>query len=371
MEVNNRMITPEECKRLMNLSHEEIEQCLKDKKSLDLISYLNSNSVKIAEVSISILAKREDFCKIVEAVLEKKLLRNRLAKVCFTNTVQGCGKTEFGIKTSLSFLNDRNADVIGAALWGIVFYNDIKYLDLLIETQKKYPPSTKLYDRFSDAIFALKQGNPYLYSPYYCDEENKWQLDEKLWFAHLPDYMKNLGPFIESTIGDDNFISVIIVENDGIRTMDIATLCKDIESFDWEGYRKYLEDPVNAVYSIGLALNLEKYVPEHLVLKKIDEKLKYATKNTRIKYGILLQAENRSVFLKKTSRQETNFGKEDTILRINKENIHSLKSLAESINTNKTKYFCLFVSTAILHDSAFLSLLDKINKEKVLFWFVE
>jgi hypothetical protein len=39
--------------------------------------------------------------------------------------------------------------------------------------------------------------------------------------------------------------------------------------------------------------------------------------------------------------------------------------------TNKTKYFCLFVSTAILHDSAFLSLLDKINKEKVLFWFVE
>ena len=89
-------------------------------------------------------------------------------------------KTDLGIKTSLSFLNDKSLDVVGYALWGIVFYNDVKYIELVAETQKKYSQETEIYSRFTKAIYALKQGNPFLYSPVFLDRENVWKLDKNL-----------------------------------------------------------------------------------------------------------------------------------------------------------------------------------------------
>lgn len=61
-----------------------------------------------------------------------------------------------------------------------------KYIDLVAETQKKYSPGTKIYSRFTTAIQALKQGDPFLYSPGFVDCENAWNLDEKLFLSHLP-----------------------------------------------------------------------------------------------------------------------------------------------------------------------------------------
>ena len=83
----------------------------------------------------------------VEEVLNKKLLKNRLAKICFLSGVYHFGKTDLGIKTSLSFLNDKSLDVVGEALWGIIFYNDVKYVKLIVETQKKYSQETEIYSR--------------------------------------------------------------------------------------------------------------------------------------------------------------------------------------------------------------------------------
>ena len=71
-------------------------------------------------------------------------------------------------------------DVVEEALWGIVFYNDVKYIELVAETQKKYSQETEIYSRFMKAIQALKQGNPFLYSSGFLDRENVWQLDENL-----------------------------------------------------------------------------------------------------------------------------------------------------------------------------------------------
>ena len=45
-------VSPEERKRLIGLSYNEIGDVLQAKDSLSLISYLNSNSVKIAEMAI-------------------------------------------------------------------------------------------------------------------------------------------------------------------------------------------------------------------------------------------------------------------------------------------------------------------------------
>ena len=173
-------VSPEERKHLVGLSYNEIGDVLQEKDSLSLISYLNSNSVKIAEMAIITLNHREDFWNIVEEVLNRKLLKNRLAKICFLSGVYHFGKTDLGIKTSISFLNDKSLDVVGYALWGIVFYNDVKYIELVAETQKKYSQETEIYSRFTKAIQALTQGNPFLYSPGFLDRENVWQLDENL-----------------------------------------------------------------------------------------------------------------------------------------------------------------------------------------------
>ena len=173
-------VSPEERKHLIGLSYNEIGDVLQEKDSLSLISYLNSNSVKIAERAIITLRCREDFWNIVEEVLNKKLLKNRLAKICFLSGVYHWGKTELGIKTSISFLNDKSLDVVEGALWGIVFYNDVKYIELVKKTQKKYSQETEIYSYFTKAIQALKQGNPFLFSSGFLDRENVWKLDKNL-----------------------------------------------------------------------------------------------------------------------------------------------------------------------------------------------
>ena len=67
------ILPQEERKHLIGLSYNEIGAVLQEKDSLSLISYLNSNSVKIAEMAIITLKYREDFWNIVEEVLNKKL----------------------------------------------------------------------------------------------------------------------------------------------------------------------------------------------------------------------------------------------------------------------------------------------------------
>ena len=62
-------VSPEERKHLIGLSYNEIGDVLQAKDSLSLISYLNSNSVKIAEMAIITLKYREDFWNIVEGWL--------------------------------------------------------------------------------------------------------------------------------------------------------------------------------------------------------------------------------------------------------------------------------------------------------------
>ena len=103
-----------------------------------------------------------------------------MAKICFLYGVYHFGKTDLGIKTSISFLNDKSLDVVEEALWGIVFYNDVKYIELVAETQKKYSQETEIYSSFTKAIQALKQGNPFLYSPGFLDREIVWKLDKNL-----------------------------------------------------------------------------------------------------------------------------------------------------------------------------------------------
>ena len=69
---------------------------------------------------------------------------------------------------------------LGTLIWGIVFYNDVKYIELVKKTQKKYSQETEIYSYFTKAIQALKQGNPFLYSPGFLDRENVWKLDKNL-----------------------------------------------------------------------------------------------------------------------------------------------------------------------------------------------
>ena len=105
------ILPQEERKHLIGLSYNEIGDFLQEKDSLSLISYLNSNSVKIAEMAIITLNHREDFWTVVEEVLDKKLLKNRLAKICFLSGVYHFGKTDLGIKTFKDSKNGRHLTI--------------------------------------------------------------------------------------------------------------------------------------------------------------------------------------------------------------------------------------------------------------------
>lgn len=147
-------------KWLIKQSYEKIQEYLEQKDSIELIDYLNSHSAKIAGTAIGVLIRRTDFRNVVNEILANDLLTDRLSKICFLNGVYVFGKKNpDAIKAALHFLHDKNKEVASQALFGIVFYNDPKYIPTVKECRDtSCSPGTDAYHDFSLALRALEEG---------------------------------------------------------------------------------------------------------------------------------------------------------------------------------------------------------------------
>lgn len=186
-------------------------------------------------------------------------------------------------------------------------------------------------------------------------------------------YNEVIGPFRKSPLGRDDFVSIVHFEHNKILFMDFSTTFKEIDSFDWDGYKKYIESPKNEIDSIGFAVSKQDSILNSKILKKFFSRLSYIKENRKIKYGILLQEENKDIFLEKIPLRNKSCldVQAADCLWINKKNIHKLSLFANSININKKKTYFIYIPINLLHETDIFVFLDKIRGNDVNLFFYD
>ena len=82
----------------------------------------------------------------------------------------------------MELLNDKSQDIVGEALYAVVFFNNPAVIPQLLEMRdtrwksvpKKSNQRFSMADYFSLSIAALKCGNPYIAYPFLKDCDNRW-----------------------------------------------------------------------------------------------------------------------------------------------------------------------------------------------------
>ena len=180
-----------------------------------------------------------------------------------------------------------------------------------------------------------------------------------------------VGPFKMTPLDRDWFVSIAHFKQNKILFMDYSQSFENsfqyIDSFDWVGYKKYIESSRSDVDAIGFAVSARDSILHSDLFKKFIARMAYITQNRKIKYGILLQGESKDIFLEKTP----SFGKFQTknVLRIDRKTIYRLNSLADSIPVAGTKPCSVYISVEILQKPELFPFLDKIQNRDVDFFF--
>ena len=170
---------PDVEKRLSHLGYREIEAEIKGLNYEELVVLLDSPSRRVGNVAFDLLSRSGQFDLVVERVLDGTI-HTRLGKVRATNMLNWQGKRFKRSKDAcLLLLQDRSYDVLSNALFGLVFLQDQVNLPAIVaEAQRRRPAGGKAYERLLQAIEAIEKGNPFIYSPHFCDAQGIWQLDQ-------------------------------------------------------------------------------------------------------------------------------------------------------------------------------------------------
>lgn len=168
--------------QLCRLSYNDIEECLKSLDPDSLVLMINVRSRKVADRALSLLWKKGGHNQaVIEAILAGKMT-HRDAKVRATAFLlwQGRACTE-AIQAYLHLLNDANEDVADTALFGVVFMQDSLHIPVIERRRDLHPTTNWLRSQLETAIQALRERNPFMFSPGFKDEANRWNLNEKPW----------------------------------------------------------------------------------------------------------------------------------------------------------------------------------------------
>lgn len=158
-------------KDLCHLDYEDIEARIETFPTDLLIALLNSSSRRVGDSAISCLGRRTDGeGAVIDAIIHDRLTRKD-SKVRGTNflTFRGSSYPD-AIQAYFHLLDDKNEEVTGNALFGIVFAQNKQYLPRLREKHASLEPGTWLLQRVTAAIEGIEEENPFIYSPYYADE---------------------------------------------------------------------------------------------------------------------------------------------------------------------------------------------------------
>jgi hypothetical protein len=152
-------------------SYAELHQRLKDRTSLDLLGLLDERSTKIGDTALDLLSTREERAIVLNAILSDRL-KTRNGKVRALNFLNQRGRRmPEALKGYLHLIHDKNPDVVSAALFGLVFWNESCNLEAIQSIRNPHAQ-----EHVNQALAALRAKDPTIYSPHYFDQAGVWNL---------------------------------------------------------------------------------------------------------------------------------------------------------------------------------------------------
>jgi len=155
---------------LAKLSYADIHRRLDHRPSDELLRLLDDRSVKVGDTAADLLATRQEWEMVLDALVIGKL-KTRNGKVRGLNLLKLRGRKLAGaINAYLLLIRDKHPDVVGCALFGIVFWNDRRNIKAVQSIN-----NSRAHHLVGKAIAALRKGDPTIYSPYFFDEVGVWR----------------------------------------------------------------------------------------------------------------------------------------------------------------------------------------------------
>ena len=161
--------------RLRAKSYGEVANELQLLDSGSLMTLLDSSVRKVGNTAAEILANRAEVELLVNGIVGKTL-STKLGRIRALNMLHSFGKKcSLSRAAYLSALCDKSADVVDCALFGLAFMQDVTVLPEMKQAVLK-ANSKAAADRIGLAIDAIEKNDPHIYSPYFHDKNNLWEL---------------------------------------------------------------------------------------------------------------------------------------------------------------------------------------------------
>jgi hypothetical protein len=160
---------------LAKLSYSDLHHRLKDLTSSELLALLDDRSNKVGDTAVELLSSRDEGILIHNSILSDEL-KTKKGKVRAMHCLKRYGRRmPEAIEAYLHLIHDGNPDVVAAALFGVVFWNDPSNINRIRNIRN---PRAQL--EVEKAVAALVAGDPSLYSPGFLDVTGVWKstLDE-------------------------------------------------------------------------------------------------------------------------------------------------------------------------------------------------
>jgi len=167
-------------KDLCRLSYQEIQKHICNLDDDSLLELINHRSNKVADTAFGLLNKRDGAPLLVVRALLAGRFTHRNAKVRASNFLAWRGRAcPEALTAYLHLLGDKNGEVVGQGLFGIVFLQDSEQLETLRRRRDGLPAESNLRGEFDKAIRAIEEKDPFIFSPGYQDAGNIWCLDKE------------------------------------------------------------------------------------------------------------------------------------------------------------------------------------------------
>ena len=160
-----------------HLSREETTHKIEHLEDEELIRLLDSKSRSIGDTAWTVLARNHKLDLVVDRILDGTI-HTKLGKIRATNLLCDSGKQfKRSEKAWLALLADKNPDVVGNALFGLVFLQDKANLPAIAAEANRRGSNDRAYKALVAAMDAIEKGNPFMYSRYFKDAQGVWELD--------------------------------------------------------------------------------------------------------------------------------------------------------------------------------------------------
>jgi hypothetical protein len=145
--------------------------------SEELVDLLDSRSSIAGDTAFEAICRKGLEADLVVQRLMSGRIKRKSGKVRALNFLLRFGlNAPEAIPVYLHMLNDPSEDVVGTALFGLVFFQDRKQIDRIMTWKRGIPKNSKLNELAAKAISALRNSNPREFSPHFRDGLGVWQI---------------------------------------------------------------------------------------------------------------------------------------------------------------------------------------------------